>query len=206
MPDCLEVLRTARFVACRWLPVQSRNDMTHVYRALALCGSDRPGSWNQALLSAAIELAPSALRIVQHSIRGLPFFDPEIEKSGPGQDVQALYGAAAQADALLLVTPEYNQSPPASLKNALDWLSRKPDTVSGKPAGLMGASPGQGGTVQIATSLDLLMVNRPEVLLGRAHEAFRPDGRLADAAAERFVRDHLAALLMLCQRRDRAHG
>jgi chromate reductase, NAD(P)H dehydrogenase (quinone) len=176
-----------------------------------LCGSERTGSLNRALLSAALDLAPPTLRFERMSIRDLPMYDPEIDASAVPPAVTSLRARVSAAHALLIVTPEHNYSVPALLKNAIDWLSRGPATaLAGKPLALMGASPGAGGTVraqahlrQIAVFLDLHAINKPEVLLGNAHQAFDADGKLIDEAARGFVRAHLEALAERCAFRSR---
>ena len=94
-------------------------------RILALAGSFRSGSFNQALIRAARELAPEHVRIDDFDLRTVPFYDGDLEAAGEPEEVAALTGVIAGADALLLATPEYNGSVPAVLKNALDWASRR---------------------------------------------------------------------------------
>jgi chromate reductase len=108
----------------------------------------------------------------------------------------------AQADALLIATPEYNSSISGALKNAIDWASRSPQQpVNGKPVAIMGASTGNFGTVraqlhlrQILTHVGALPLGKPEVLVARAEQAFDADGNLVDPAARGFLRDLLVAL------------
>ena len=120
-------------------------------KIIGIAGSLRAGSFNQALLRAAAELAPEGCEVEIASIRDIPLYDGDVEaSSGAPAAVSALKDRIAAADALLLVTPEYNNSLPGVFKNAIDWLSRPSADIKrvfgGRPVGLMGATPGPGGT------------------------------------------------------------
>ncbi len=118
---------------------------------IGIAGSLRKASYNAALLRAAAELAPPGCRIEVASIRGIPLYDGDVEAAdGVPPAVTELKDRIASADGLLLVTPEYNNSLPGVFKNAIDWLSRPPDDIDrvfgNRPVGIMGATPGIGGT------------------------------------------------------------
>ena len=92
---------------------------------IGLCGSLRRGSFNRMLLRAAVEAAPPGTSIEPESIREIPLYDGDVEEEqGVPHPVQRLKNRIAEADGLLIVTPEYNYSMPGVLKNAIDWLSR----------------------------------------------------------------------------------
>lgn len=117
---------------------------------IALSGSTRRDSWNTRLLHAAAAAAPVGAEVAwAPDLATLPHFSEDIEAqalaSGP---VAAFVAAVHAADALLIATPEYNQSIPGALKNALDWLSRGAgaDLIAGKPVGVAGATVGPWGT------------------------------------------------------------
>src|SRR5690606_21767376 len=119
-------------------------------RLIALCGSTRRHSLNARLLDAASACAPPGLQIVHASpLATLPHLDEDTEedawREGP---VAELARAVRASDGLLIATPEYNQSIPGVLKNALDWLSRhpQPGLLEGRRAALMGATVGPWGT------------------------------------------------------------
>src|SRR5262245_55206559 len=119
---------------------------------VGLSGSVRRGSFNALLLSAAARAAPSGTTVDIASIRDVPLYDGDLEaEAGIPQPVRALKERILAADGLLLVTPEYNNSVPGVFKNAIDWLSRPPADIGrvfgGRPVGLMGATPGAGGTI-----------------------------------------------------------
>jgi chromate reductase len=118
-------------------------------RILGIAGSVRRGSHNRRLLRAAATTLPPGAELVEWDrLGGLPIFDEDLENDPPAP-VQDLLAAVADADALLIATPEYNASVPGGLKNALDWASRPfPDSVlKAKPAAVIGASTGLFGAV-----------------------------------------------------------
>ena len=119
---------------------------------IGLSGSLRQGSLNSSLLRAAAELVPEDVALSIATIRGIPLYDGDLEAAeGIPAAVAALKDRIAGSDALLLATPEYNNSIPGVMKNAIDWLSRPAaDTrrvFGGKPVALIGASPGGFGTI-----------------------------------------------------------
>ena len=106
-------------------------------RVFGLAGSLRKGSYNRALLRAAVRLAPEELQIlVFDRLREIPPYNADVEAEGDPEPVAALKAAIRAADALLVVTPEYNYGVPGVLKNAIDWASRPPghSVLDGKPA------------------------------------------------------------------------
>lgn len=115
-------------------------------RVLGIAGSLRSGSYNRRLLEAATEALPDADWSIAR-IRGIPPYDADIEARGLPPVVAQLKDQVAQADAIVIATPEYNHSIPGVLKNAIDWASRPAmrSPFVGKPVVLMGASPGRGG-------------------------------------------------------------
>src|SRR3954466_6526340 len=118
-------------------------------RVLGLSGSLRAGSHNSQLLRAAAELLPAGSELVEFEhLKAIPPFDEDDEHTPP-ETVTALHRAVAEADAVLVATPEYNHSLPGQLKNALDWLSRPSgqSPVRGKPVAVVGATIGLFGAV-----------------------------------------------------------
>ncbi|HKE17669.1 MAG TPA: NADPH-dependent FMN reductase [Kofleriaceae bacterium] len=173
---------------------------------IGIAGSLRSGSYNAALLRAAIELAPPELTIETASIRGIPLYDGDVEHaSGVPAPVTELKDRIAAADGLLLVTPEYNNSLPGVFKNAIDWLSRPPQDIArvfgDRPVGIIGATPGPGGTRLSQTAwLPVLRTlgTRPyfgrSVFLANAGQAFEADGTLRDEKLRDLVRRYMAGL------------
>jgi chromate reductase len=124
---------------------------------IGLSGSLRRASFNAMLLRAASELAPAGATVEISSIRGIPLYDADVEAAeGIPTMVQELKKRIAATDGLLIVTPEYNNSIPGVLKNAIDWLSRPPEDIhnvfGGRPVAVIGATPGQGGTLLAQTA------------------------------------------------------
>ena len=119
-------------------------------KVLALVGSLRAASVNRQLAELAAETAPEGVTVtVFDGLGDLPFYNEDIDNDDAPASVVALRAAAAEADAALVVTPEYNGSIPGVLKNAIDWLSRPfgNGALKGKPAAVVGGSFGQYGGV-----------------------------------------------------------
>ncbi len=122
-------------------------------KVLAFAGSLRRNSYNRRLLDTAAHCAPPGIVVTVHdTIADIPLFDEdlEVDSAGGPEGVKRLRRALAAADALLIATPEYNQSLPGVLKNTLDWLSRDDvehrEVAAGMPTAIIGATPGRWGT------------------------------------------------------------
>lgn len=171
---------------------------------LGIAGSLRKDSYNAALLRAAAEVAPEGTTIETASIRGIPLYDGDLEADrGVPPVVSDLKGRIAGTDAILLATPEYNNSIPGVLKNAIDWLSRPPKDIArvlaGRRVGLMGATPGQSGTrlAQVALLPVLYALGmRPwpgmRLYVTDAATAFDKEGKLLDGAVRDLLRKYMA--------------
>ncbi len=118
---------------------------------LALVGSLRAASINRQIAELATEVAPDGVTVaVFEGLDDLPFYNEEIDDPAHiSPAATALRAAAADADAALVITPEYNGSYPAVVKNAIDWLSRPfgDGALKGKPLAVIGGSFGQYGGV-----------------------------------------------------------
>lgn len=162
-------------------------------RVLAIVGSLRVESYNRMFLAEAEAHAPTGVDIVEwHDLRLVPPFN-EDDEDDPGPTVTALRQAIQEADAVLIVTPEYNGSIPGQLKNALDWASRPfPDSVlRNKPAAVIGASPSPGGarraqgeTRAVLTRIGARVLD-DGVELAHAYQQFDPAGQLLDTVTIR---------------------
>jgi NAD(P)H-dependent FMN reductase len=152
------------------------------------------------LLHAAAEAAPSGAAIEIESIREIPLYDGDVEaEHGIPPAVARLKDRIAGADGILIVTPEYNNSMPGVLKNAIDWLSRPASDIGrvfrGRPVAVMGATPGQGGTalsqaawLPVLRTLGMRPWFEGRVLISGASKLFDTTGRLVDTAAQDRIR------------------
>ena len=183
--------------------------MADQINVLGFAGSLRQGSYNKAALRAAVELAPAGMTIETFDLAPIPLYNEDVKQQGFPPPAQALREKIRAADALLIVTPEYNYSIPGVLKNAIDWASRPPDQpFEDKPIAIMGASPGRLGTAraqyhlrQCFVFLNGVVLNRPEVMIGGAAQLFDDQLRLTDEATRGFVGKLLAALAAAVRRR-----
>jgi NAD(P)H-dependent FMN reductase len=120
-------------------------------KVLTLVGSLRAASINRQIAELAGEAAPDGVAVtIFDGLGDLPFYNEDIDNEADvPAAVTALRAAAADADAALVVTPEYNGSYPAVIKNAIDWLSRPfgDGALKGKPLAVIGGSFGQYGGV-----------------------------------------------------------
>ena len=175
--------------------------MADTIKLLGISGSLRKGSFNTALLRAAQELAPHGVSVETADISEIPLYNDEVREQGYPTPAQRLREQIRDADAVLIVTPEYNYSIPGVLKNAIDWASRPPEQpFDGKIVGIMGASPGRLGTAraqyhlrQCFVFLNSQVLNKPEVMVAGAANLF-DDGRLTDETTREFVGNLLSAL------------
>ncbi|AJF00088.1 NADPH-dependent FMN reductase [Pandoraea apista] len=170
---------------------------------IGLSGSLRKGSYNTALLAVAKTLAPAGVTLDVRTLHGIPLYDGDVEASdGIPDAVSALKDAIANADGLLLATPEYNNGMPGVFKNALDWLSRPPAdsarVFQSKPVAIMGASPGGFGTIlsqnawlPVLRTLQTTPWWQGRLMVSHANKVFDGDGNLQDDA----VRQQLAAFV-----------
>ncbi len=170
---------------------------------LGFGGSLRKGSFNKALLMAAQELVPDDARLEIFDIRDIPVFNQDFESDLP-QIVREFKVKINAADALLIVTPEYNHSIPGFLKNAIDFASRpgRDNSFSGKPVAIMGASDGAMGTVraqnhlrQVFATLNMHVLNRPEVLVASVQDKIDEHGTITDQATTERIKKLLLALV-----------
>jgi chromate reductase, NAD(P)H dehydrogenase (quinone) len=176
--------------------------MSRPIRILGIAGSLRRQSYNRAALRAATQLVPEGATIDIFEIDGIPGFSEDDEQNPPEKIVE-LKRRIREADAILIVTPEYNYSIPGVLKNAIDWASRPygDSAWNGKPAAIMGASVGAIGTAraqyhlrQMFVFLNMFPVNQPEVMIASASERFDAEGNLTDDTTKDFIRQLLQSL------------
>lgn len=180
--------------------------MPHI---LGVSGSLRRGSFNTSLLRAAVDVAPTGTTIEIASIAEIPLYNADVEAAGIPAAVQALKDKLAAADGLLIATPEYNNSIPGVAKNAIDWLSRPPSDVPrlfrNKPIAIMGATPGQGGTIlsQAAWLPILATLGTSPYFGGRlrvsgAGKVFDAEGKLIDDGIREQLKKFVEGFAAYC--------
>jgi len=182
--------------------------MTSKLSILGFAGSLRQGSYNKAILRAALEMVPSGANLEIFDIAGIPLFNQDLEKE-PVEKVREFKAAIRAADALLIATPEYNYSMPGVLKNALDNASRPygDSALDGKPVAIMGASVGMLGTAraqyhlrQCCVTLNMYPVNQPEVMVPSVHKKIDETGRLTDPTTREMIAKLVEALIAWTRR------
>ena len=175
---------------------------------LGICGSLRKLSLNRGLLRAACQLAPEGVTVETFDLLGIPPFNQDDEANPPAL-VAEFKTRIRAADAILFATPEYNYSIPGVLKNAIDWASRPygDSAWAGKPAAIMGASPGMQGTAraqyhlrQCFVFLDVHTVNQPEAMISLAGQRSDAEGNLTDEKSRQVIARLVAALAALTRK------
>jgi chromate reductase len=177
-------------------------------KILGISGSLRKASLNTQLLRASQKLLPEGMELEIFDLSPLPMYNSDLEKEYFPEAVEKFRNAIYATDALLITAPEYNYSITGALKNAIDWASRKPlpdrqgpSPLDQKPAAIMGVA-GRMGTSrsqlhlrQIASHVNMLVVQKPEVFVTNfPNKAFTDTGDLADPNSVKFVTELLVAL------------
>ncbi|MDL2401905.1 NADPH-dependent FMN reductase [Rhizobium mayense] len=172
-------------------------------KLVGISGSLRKGSFNTALLHAAVELAPPGVELIAATIHGVPLYDADVEVGeGIPEKVTELKELAAAADGLMLFTPEYNNSLPGVFKNAIDWMTRPssdiPRIFRAKPVAVLGASPGNFGTILSQNAwLSVLRTIGANpwfggrLMVSRAGSVFDAEGQIVDEK----IKQNLAAFV-----------
>ncbi len=169
-------------------------------KIVGISGSLRKGSYNTALLMAAMENLPGKARMEIFTCEGIPLYNPDLDGEEKPAPVSRLRDAVTESDAVLFATPEYNHSIPGVLKNTIDWLSRPgfKSPMAGKPAGMVSASKSflggaraQEHLKQILDSLLSPLFPSTECLVGTAPEKFDGNGTLVDKNTLMFLRKYL---------------
>lgn len=168
---------------------------------LGIPGALRKGSTNRLLLAQA-RLSFGEAVWSEADLR-LPLYDGDLETAGGiPEGVRKLGEQIAQADAVVISTPEYNKAPPGVLKNALDWVSRiKENPWADKPVAIVSAAAGRGGGDRSQFALRLMLtpfephiLTGPEVMVADSSNAFEDTGRLKDARYQKALDTLMAKL------------
>jgi chromate reductase len=169
-----------------------------------LVGSLRKASFSGMLANALISLAPSSLQLDIVEIGQLPFYNQDLERliDPPPAPWTAFRQRVQAADAVLFVTPEYNRSVPAVLKNALDVGSRpygasvwdrKPGAVVSSSPGAIGAFGANHHLRQSLVFLNVPTLQQPEAYISHVDKLFDEHGKLAGDGTRKFLQDFMQA-------------
>ena len=165
-------------------------------RIAIIVGSIRKGSLNRKIARAVCGAVPRSLQCRMIEIADLPLYDPDIDDQPPAAWTR-FRQEVAQSDGVLFVTPEYNRSIPAALKNAIDVGSRPygKSAFAKKPAAIITASPGALGGFgcnhhlrQCCVFLDMPVMQQPEAYLGQINDKqFAEDGSVTDESLAKLL-------------------
>ncbi|MCB0828897.1 MAG: NAD(P)H-dependent oxidoreductase [Solirubrobacterales bacterium] len=180
--------------------------MPETFTVLGIVGSLKKTSFNWKLMRRAKAVATEGITFDVFAYLGvLPYFSEDREGERTPRMIQDFRQRIESCDAILVATPEYNGSMPGVLKNALDWASRPPgeSVLDGKPAAVMGASPGRYGAARsqadvrkVLTAIGAEVLDR-ELSFPRVHEMFDDQDKLLDLETGPRLAGHLAALIEL---------
>ena len=163
--------------------------MSNVYNVAVVVGSLRKASINRKVALALADLAPANLKLEIVEIGDLPLYNEDIDGASPPAAYSTFRQQVSSSDAVLFVTPEYNRSVPAPLKNAIDVGSRPygKSAWSGKPGAVISVSPGAVGGFganhhlrQSLVFLDVPCMQQPEAYIGGAASLFDENGNLSE--------------------------
>ena len=139
-------------------------------RIVGIAGSLRQASVSRRLIASAIDLAPKGVVIRPLELRPLPFYDADLEGGAAPSSVVDFKQAIADADGILIASPEYNHSVSGVLKNTIDWASRPAyrSVLLGKPIAIVGSGSGPvGGARGIAHLQQIMLGTASLVMPGR---------------------------------------
>ena len=178
--------------------------MADTIKFIGFSGSLRKLSFNTMLLNALPALLPEGTILEKFSLADIPLYNGDLDipdKEARPAPVVAFRSAIQNADAMIIVSPEYNYSIPGVLKNALDWASRGKDSpLLGKTVALMGVSNGMWGTTRMHMAIQPVFLTlgmrqvKPEIMVAMGKEKFDETGNLTDDTTKGLIRKQLLAL------------
>ena len=178
---------------------------------VVLVGSLRKDSFNRRMAQALRELAPPSLALEIVEIGQLPLYNQD-EDANPPAAWTAFRDRVRKADAVLFVTPEYNRSVPAVLKNAIDVGSRPygKSVWDGKPGAVVSVSPSAIGAFganhhlrQSLVFLNVPAMQQPEAYVGGADKLFDADGKLTNPSTRDFLAKYMQAYAVWVERHSK---
>jgi chromate reductase, NAD(P)H dehydrogenase (quinone) len=193
-------------------PTRETNIVNHEdFRILGLAGSLRRASFHRGILRAAHEVGPEWMSCESFDMNRIPYFNQDIEDEGTPEPVEDLREKIRTHDAVLIATPEYDYAVPGVLTAALDWALRSrhdPTPFRHKPVGIVGASPGGGGTArgqmvlrQILLHPPAYVMPEPQMLIPFSRQKFdAKTGDLVDEETRERLRRFLEALVEWSER------
>jgi len=170
--------------------------MARNFGVAVIVGSLRKDSLNRKLANALADLAPASLTLQQIGIGEMPLYNQDYDDNPP-EAWKTFRKEVKAMDAVLFVTPEYNRSIPAPMKNAIDVGSRPygQSVWAKKPGAVISGSPGKTGGFganhhlrQTLVFLDVPILQQPEAYLSGLDKLFDEKGELKDESAEKFLR------------------
>lgn len=162
-----------------------------------IAGSLRKESYSKKVSKYLGKLLPEGYSAEAIDISGLPMYDEDIDMDSPPQEYMAFRRKIAEMDAFLFVTPEYNRSIPAALKNALDVASRPygQNVWDGKPAAIVSVSPSKMGAFganhhlrQVMVFLNIPLMQQPEMYLGEINQLFDDNGKIVNVSTDQYLK------------------
>ncbi len=164
--------------------------LARLVQILAISGSLQANSSNRALVEAARDIAPDDVTVVVfESVGAVPHFNPDLDRAGPPEDVVRLRALIAQADGVLIASPEYAFGVPGALKNALDWLVGSGE-LYGKRVVLLSAAPSEQRGVNAPVDLERTLHAQGARVLASSTVVVRP-GQAIDMPADTAIRARL---------------
>lgn len=163
-----------------------------------LIGSNAVNSLHRKLANAILKEFSNIADFELLSINDIPFYNYEEEKNMP-ESVKIFLNKIKEADGVVIMTPEYNNSIPGVLKNALDWASRGDLVFQNKAVLIMGITPSILGTVRAQDHLRLILshkvynakvLNGDQILIGRSFEKFK-DEKIVDEFTKKLIETKL---------------
>ncbi|WP_433496747.1 NADPH-dependent FMN reductase [Sphaerimonospora sp. CA-214678] len=173
------------------------------YNVGYIVGSLSRDSINRRLALALRHLAPVELDLVEIPIDALPLYNRDHDASYPSA-AEEFKDAITSVDAILFITPEYNRSIPGVLKNAIDWASRPrgSSVLDGKPAAMIGTSPGSISTAVAQQHLKTILayanmpvLGQPEAYIQFTQGLTDEEGTVTVPSTAQFLSEYMEAFL-----------